>query len=346
MRRNQLLRHHPSRQAMPDLLKGVQDCRARSRYVRDGVPPAETKERPPPNCVTHLGAQFGSMKSSARARAQFAISARPTTGNGISGVAEPGLTIQQWMVRGELAIPEAPLPECVVPACLRESMNSTTKVCRLHYDRYMRGARGEPIDVWARLQLPHVGMDQFMLLNLPERLRWEVLYAVQQRAGRGGRIDPENTKAVIRIMAANPSFATLSKADVDRIAQRHNKTVGVHLHQFARALRNGYGAALGRSAKDSLVWDLDDVGFEPRPTVRHPGRRRRKCLDFGLITQPWLRELALAWAREEPQSYMIVKTHRAAVVASQALDNRRTVASISPPSAREMSMRSPKQSNG
>jgi len=49
-----------------------------------------------------------------------------------------------------------------------------------------------------------------MLLNLPERLRWEVLYAVQQRASRGCRIDPENTKAVIRIMEANPSLATLS----------------------------------------------------------------------------------------------------------------------------------------
>ena len=56
-------------------------------------------------------------------------------------------------------------------------------------------------------------------------------------------------------------------------------------------------------------------GHRPRP-------RRRKYLDFGLITQPWLRELTLAWAREERQSYVVVKTHRAAVVASQALESR------------------------
>ena len=67
-----------------------------------------------------------------------------------------------------------------------------------------------------------------------------MLYAVQQRTARGGRIDPEHTKAVIQIIEANDSLATMTKADVDRIARRHNTAVGVHLHQFARALRNGY----------------------------------------------------------------------------------------------------------
>jgi integrase len=201
-------------------------------------------------------------------------------------------------------------------------MTSATTICRLHWARFMRNRGDEPIEAWARQQLPPIGVHQFMLLNLPERLRWEVLYAVQQRSGRGGRIDPENTKAVIRIMEVNPSLATLSKADIDRIAQHHNTTIGVHLHQFARALRNAYNAHLGRSPKDALVWDLDDVGFEPEPSGRRPRPRRRKCLDFGLITQPWLRDVALAWSRDESQSYLIVKTHRAAVIASQALEQR------------------------
>ena len=144
----------------------------------------------------------------------------------------------------------------------------------------------------------------------------------RHRAGRGGRVDAGNTKAVVRIMEAHPSLATMSKAEVDRIAHGHNMNVRVHLHQFARVLRNAYDASLGRSAKDALVWDLDDVGFEPQPNGRRPRPRRRKCLDFGLITQPWLRDLALAWARDESQSYLIVKTHRAAVVASHALDSR------------------------
>ena len=226
------------------------------------------------------------------------------------------------MDRGEVTIPDEPLPDCIVPACCRESMTSATKVCRLHWARYMRGGRAEPVQIWARRQLPHIGRHQFILLNLPERLRWEVLYAVQQRAGRGGRVDAGNTKAVVRIMEAHPSLAIMSKAEVDRIAHGHNMNVRVHLHQFARVLRNAYDASLGRSAKDALVWDLDDVGFEPQPNGRRPRPRRRKCLDFGLITQPWLRDLALAWAREESQSYLIVKTHRAAVVASQALDSR------------------------
>jgi hypothetical protein len=234
----------------------------------------------------------------------------------------PAITCHEWMMSGEVTIPDKPLPDCIVPACGRESMTATTKVCRLHWSRHARDHRREPIDEWARRQLPHIGVHQFMLLNLPERLRWEILYAVQQRAARGGRIDPENTKTAIRVMETSPSFATLSKAEVDQIAHRHNKTVGVHLHQFARALRNAYDVCLGRSAKDALIWDLDDVGFEPQPSGRRPRPRRRKCLDFGLITQPWLHEVALAWSRQEMQSYLIVKTHRAAVVASQALEQR------------------------
>ena len=234
----------------------------------------------------------------------------------------PKISFEEWMATGEATIPDEPLPDCIVPACRRESMTSATKVCRLHWARYMRGGRAEPVPIWARRQLPHIGRHQFILLNLPERLRWEVLYAVQQRAGRGGRVDAGNTKAVVRIMEAHPSLATMSKAEVDRIAHGHNMNVRVHLHQFARVLRNAYDASLGRSAKDALVWDLDDVGFEPQPNGRRPRPRRRKCLDFGLITQPWLRDLALAWAREESQSYLIVKTHRAAVVASQALESR------------------------
>jgi len=161
-----------------------------------------------------------------------------------------------------------------------------------------------------------------MLLNLPERLRWEVLYAVQQRSARGGRIDPENTKAVVRIMVDNPSLATLSKVDIDRIAKDYNTTTAVHLHQFARALRVAYDVCFGRSAKDSFIWDLDEVGFEPQPGGSRPPPRRRKSLDFSQISQIWLREATLAWAREEPQSYVLVKTTRAAITASRALAQR------------------------
>ena len=45
------------------------------------------------------------------------------------------------MASGEATIPDEPLPDCIVPACRRESMTSATKVCRLHWARYMRGRR-------------------------------------------------------------------------------------------------------------------------------------------------------------------------------------------------------------
>ena len=226
------------------------------------------------------------------------------------------------MASGEATIPDEPLPACIVPACRRESMTTTTKVCRLHLARYTRCSGGEPIDIWARQQLPHIGVHQFMLLNLPERLRWEVLYAVQQRAARGGRIDPENTKAVIRIMEASSQFGhdEQGRGGSNRSGPQH------HCGRTPPPVRARTAECLlrfaGRTAKDALVWDLDDVGFEPQPSGQRPRPRRRKCLDFGLITQPWLRDLPSHGPANESQSYMIVKTHRAAVVASQALESR------------------------
>lgn len=233
------------------------------------------------------------------------------------------ITLEEWTASGQVAIPDAALPDCLVPACNRESMTPATKICRLHNDRYARGRFTQPIDVWAVNQLPHIGAHQFILLQLPERLRWEVLYAIQQRDRRGGRIDPESIKAAIRIMEASPSLAVLSKPDIDRLAKTLRATsAGVHLHQFGQALRNAYNASRGRTAKDALIWDLDDVGFRPEAPGQRPRPRRRKSLDFSLIGQPWLRQLILTWAREEEDSKLIVKTHRAAAIASQALEQR------------------------
>ena len=61
------------------------------------------------------------------------------------------------MATGEATIPDEPLPDCIVPACCRESMTSATTVCRLHWDRYMRGRRNEPAYVGLVLEaLAHI----------------------------------------------------------------------------------------------------------------------------------------------------------------------------------------------
>ena len=67
----------------------------------------------------------------------------------------PKVTLEEWMASGEATIPDEPLPDCIVPACCRESMTSATKVCRLHWARYMRGGRAEPIrDLGATVSFP------------------------------------------------------------------------------------------------------------------------------------------------------------------------------------------------
>ena len=58
----------------------------------------------------------------------------------------------------------------------------------MHSLRYSRERDHRPISEWIKTQPPHIADQQFLLIHVDEVLRWEVLYAVQRRDARGGRI--------------------------------------------------------------------------------------------------------------------------------------------------------------
>ena len=160
------------------------------------------------------------------------------------------------------------------------------------------------------------------LIHLDEPLRWEALYALQQRDARGGRIDPVSTRTALRIMAKYPSFATLTEAELDGLVRRSlDANVTIHIVEFARVLRNAHDEMTGRSPSDRLVWDLVDVGICPDPALKG-GARRRRGVDFGEIAQPWLRDLTMAMAREQTRAYQVNELQKVAVLASRVLDER------------------------
>ncbi|MFF1946375.1 tyrosine-type recombinase/integrase [Rhodococcus qingshengii] len=192
----------------------------------------------------------------------------------------------------------------------------------MHSLRYTRQGDDRPISEWIKTQPPHIADHQFSLIHVDEVLRWEVLYAVQRRDARGGRIEPHAIRTALVSMQTVTSLATMSEADATVFLKRHGEnSTAAHLAEFVRHLRRGHDRMNGLGPKDRLVWDLVEIGLSPDPTVIG-GARKRKGLDFGQISQPWLRDLALGWAREQATARGIPETLRVSVIASQALDTR------------------------
>lgn len=235
---------------------------------------------------------------------------------------DPSLTLDTWLASGRFTLPVADPAECLVRGCGRACRSNKTRLCALHHHRYRRSGTSLPLDEWAKREAPYIADHQFTLIHLSEQLRWEVLYALQLRDARGGRIDPLATRAAIRIMAEYPSLATMSQPELDRLTEvKREANANAHLVEFARHLRRAHDDMVGRTPKDHLVWDLVEVGLKRDPTPIG-GTRLRKGLNFGLISQPWLREVTMAWAREETSVNSVRDGHRAAAIASNALDQQ------------------------
>lgn len=232
----------------------------------------------------------------------------------------PTLTLSSWLAAEQYKIPKAESrPSCVVTGCDRVSTSRKPGLCHLHYGRYQLSKSKEPLEVWAHDQAPYVIDNQFTLVHLNERLRWELLYAIQKRDASGGRLDIHAVRSVIRFLRKEPSLATSTDADVERLLARTPSSVNVpsHLVDYFRSLRNAHDEMLGRRPQDRTVWDFVDVGLSPEPVYR--GARKRKGLDFGEIVQPWLRKLLMEWAGDQTDASAVRRCFRVTQIASVAL---------------------------
>lgn len=237
--------------------------------------------------------------------------------------ADPGLQFDVWTTSGQVKIPRlGRLPACQVPGCDRDARTRKKMLCETHLRWHRNDNYPEPVDEWAKVQTPTVVDHQFSLIGLDERLRWEILYAVQQRDARGGRVEPHAMRSVIQAVRDLPSLATMSiTEEAAHTNLKRESNTNAHLAEFARHLRNGYDQMMGIGPKDHLVWDLVEAGISRDPSLIG-GTRRRSGLDFRPVTQPWLQSIALAWGREQSSPTKISETVRAAICASQVLSRR------------------------
>ncbi len=234
----------------------------------------------------------------------------------------PDLTLKKWLSEADVQIPTDPLPGCAVPRCPRDAYYCKHILCDLHNNRYRSSGTSHAPAAWAAGESAYVRAYEFGLEHLEVRLRWEFLYGLQKRVERGGRIDPRCVRAAMDVMRRHPSFATMPEDEALQIISASKEAgTGCLLAEIARTLRNAHDEMSGIAPHERLVWDLVDIGAMADPAIRG-GTRRRKGIDFGQITQPWLRAAAMDKCLELKDSLTINPLYKATVIASQVLDQR------------------------
>jgi integrase len=234
-------------------------------------------------------------------------------------------SMKRWATT--IAIPYDALPDCLVLGCEVES-SCTTGLCILHRNSYRRSRSRATMGQWARTQTPHLAINMFSLVPLAEQMRWELLYALQQRDARNGRMDPVAVRTVITTLGATPSLATIfgtPKFDRLRTRQIRNANADAHLFEFGRTLHDAHEQVSGHAHTDRQVWDLATLGLAQDPASHGGSRRHKGALDFTSITVSWLNDITRRWAEAEITripTYVVVETIRAAAAASDGLARR------------------------
>ena len=192
-----------------------------------------------------------------------------------------GMTMERFLADPRVR-PLPALGPCNVAACTRRA-ESEHGYCPTHYVRWRQAVTtGSGVDErhW-RLTQPAVAEGgQVSLRGLPPRVVTEVLFGMQQRTRGGAKITDVNLRAVSDTLRRQQA-ASIQASDAGRGPGKPARSL---LNALVRHVRRGLADPGAEQAKDT--WDLAVFG--------HPG-----SLSFTAITQPWLRQAAKGWARQE-----------------------------------------------
>jgi integrase len=233
-----------------------------------------------------------------------------------------GLTLELWCVQG--AVPLLARAECSVSGCPADS-KLDVRLCG-HHVRLWRASqseappgRSESAEHWAARQPPRLGVHQFSLAALAPTLRWELLYALQQRDAQGQRLDPVAVRGLVTAVADLESLATTPYFEVaQRISKARN--VRAYAQLLTRIIALKFEEFRGITHTDKDVWDCLALDLEAPRAGRRPNL---SSVEFTPITQRWLREATKDWIQTfRPDSGQLRRTVQACTLASRALSVR------------------------
>ncbi|MEV6415662.1 site-specific integrase [Kribbella sp. NPDC051718] len=186
---------------------------------------------------------------------------------------------------------------CRVVACLRLAYNGVG-LCLLHSQRWHETLRSDvdaDLAEWCRREDGVTVSGVANLRGLPRPIVLEFLGGLQLRAGQGRKTRPSQANRLARA-ARHQQVASLRDINLDGLGEDVKSLVALLVRDVDRATTTP-----GEEQRKDH-WDLAVLGSVGR-------------IDFTILTQPWLREVAKHWASEDlarrrgDSAGMVVRTH-------------------------------------
>jgi hypothetical protein len=166
---------------------------------------------------------------------------------------------------------------------------------------------------------PRLGVHQFSLVGLPEGLRVELLYGLQQRDQAPPRLDPTEVRILLTRLG---EAGSLRDADPQAVCESGGTVYDTATRGLFRDLRRHLDRAWAQyTSTDPFVGDVWQVALlDLRVNASRRWPATQGVVDFRVIEQPWLREVVKDWARAtRPYLQRLRETLRACQIASPAL---------------------------
>lgn len=150
-------------------------------------------------------------------------------------------------------------------------------------------------------------------------MRWELLYALQQRDAQGQRLDPGAVRGLVSAVAGLDALAVTPYQEVAGRAGRA-ASVRAYTRLACRIIALKFEEFRGITHTGKEVWDCLALDL----AAPRPGKRPNlSSVDFTPVTQPWLKEAAKQWvAAASRDTGILRRTLQAATLASAAMAQR------------------------
>lgn len=234
-----------------------------------------------------------------------------------------GLSMAQWCAR---ARPLPPREACSIVGCSADA-TLDMRLCGAHSTAFRRSQRArsegecETAEQWASGQPPsQLRVNQFSLALVTHTVRFELLYALQQRDAQGQKLDPVAMKSLTNALRGVDSVATTPESAVRELISK-NRAVHAYARMLTRVIALRFEEFRGIRHTDKDVWQCLALDLQ---TPRAGRRPNLTSVDFTPIQQQWLREATKDWVRTvcPEDTGQLKRTVQVCTLASRALSRR------------------------
>lgn len=197
-----------------------------------------------------------------------------------------GMPVEEYIACPDTR-PYASYGDCRVASCHRRAANKARLLCTPHRRRWAEAQKADPslqLDDWVLSAAPVTSGVIVSLRGLPDGLRADLLFAVQERCRSGNRIPLWALRNIVQTCRESGCESLLDVPVPDKRYRSGGDYDFSILSEMKLLLRTAQSTPEVEALND--VWNLRVWGLSGN-------------LNFTTISQRWLRETAKHWAQEE-----------------------------------------------